>query len=61
MFTRAIFMRPDSELIWESICACAKLFVDEESTWRKSNRGRTNIFMDSIQKRHKKEDSGSFV
>ena len=54
-------MRPDSELIWESICACAKLFVDEESTWRKSNRGRTNIFMDSIQKRHKKEDSGSFV
>jgi hypothetical protein len=43
MFTRAIFIRPDSELIRESVCACAKLFVDEESTWHKSNRGRTNI------------------
>jgi hypothetical protein len=32
-------MRPDSELIRESVCACAKLFVDEESTWHKSNRG----------------------
>jgi hypothetical protein len=39
MFTRAIFIRPDSELIRESVCACAKLFVDEESTWHKSNRG----------------------
>jgi hypothetical protein len=29
MFTRAIFIRPDSELIRESVCACAKLFVDE--------------------------------
>ena len=41
MFTSAIFIRPDSELIRESVCACAKLFVDEESTWNKSNRGRT--------------------
>jgi hypothetical protein len=24
MFTRAIFIRPDSELIRESVCACAK-------------------------------------
>ena len=47
MFTRAIFIRPDSELIQESVCACAKLFVDEESTWHKSNRGRTNTLMDS--------------
>jgi hypothetical protein len=39
MFTHAIFIQPDSELIRESICACAKLFVDEESTWHKSNRG----------------------
>jgi hypothetical protein len=23
----------------DSVCACAKLFVDEESTWHKSNRG----------------------
>jgi hypothetical protein len=32
---------PDSELIQESVCACAKLFVDdhEESTWHKSNHG----------------------
>jgi hypothetical protein len=44
MFTCTIFIRPDSELIWESICTCAKLFVDEESTWHKSNRGRTNTF-----------------
>ena len=39
MFTRAISIRPDSELIRESVCACAKLFVGEESTWHKSNRG----------------------
>ena len=38
MFTRAIFIWPD-ELIRESVCACAKLFVDEESTWHKLNRG----------------------
>ena len=31
MFTRAIFIRPDSELIRESVCACVKLFVDEET------------------------------
>jgi hypothetical protein len=31
MFTHAIFIRPDSELIRESVCACAKLFVDEET------------------------------
>jgi hypothetical protein len=29
MFTRAIFIRLDSELIRESVCACAKLFVGE--------------------------------
>jgi hypothetical protein len=29
MFTRTIFIRPDSELIRESVCSCAKLFVDE--------------------------------
>jgi hypothetical protein len=39
MFTRALFIRPDSELIRDSLCSCAKLFVDEESTWHKSNRG----------------------
>ena len=61
MFTRAIFIRPDSELIRQSVCACAKLFVDEESTWHKSNCGKTNTLMDSIRKRHKKEDSASFV
>jgi hypothetical protein len=31
MFTRAIFIRPDNELIRESVCACAKLFVDDET------------------------------
>ena len=61
MFTRAIFIRPDSELIRESICACVKLFVDEESTWHKSNRGKKKTLTDSIRKRHKKEDSASFA
>ena len=31
MFTRAIFVRPDSELIREGVCVCAKLFVDEKN------------------------------
>ena len=31
MLTRAIFILPDSELIRESVCTCAKLFVDEEN------------------------------
>jgi hypothetical protein len=31
MLTRPIFIRPDSELIRESVYACAKLFVDEEN------------------------------
>ena len=31
MLTHPIFIRPDSELIRASICACAKLFVDEEN------------------------------
>ena len=61
MYSHAIFIQPDSELIRESICTCAKLFVDEESTWHKSNRGRTNTLTDSIRKQHKKEDSASFV
>jgi hypothetical protein len=39
MLTCAIFIRPDSEFIRESVCAYAKLFVDEDSTWHKSNRG----------------------
>ena len=44
MFTRAIFVRPDSELIRESVCAYAKLFVDEENvgcaqieSWKNKN------------------------
>jgi hypothetical protein len=31
IFTRTIFVRPDSELIRESVYTCAKLFVDEET------------------------------
>ena len=60
MLTRAIFIRPDSELIRESVCACAKLFVDEENVL-KSNRGRTKTLTDSTRKRHKKKDLASFV
>jgi len=44
MLTRAIFIRPDSELIRESVCASAKLFVDEENvgcakieSWKNKN------------------------
>ena len=50
MFTCAIFIRPDSELIRESICACVKLFVEEESTWHKSDRGRTKTLTDFYTK-----------
>ena len=45
MLTRPIFIRPaDSEFIRESVCACAKLFVDEENvgcakieSWKNKN------------------------
>ena len=51
MLIRPIFMRPDSELIRESVCACAKLFVDEEmKDVQKSNSGRTNTLTDSTRK-----------
>ena len=46
MLTCPIFIRPDSELIRESVCACAKLFVDEENvgcakikSWKNKNIG----------------------
>ena len=53
MLTRAIFIRPDSEFIRESVCACAKLFVDEENVLN-MNRGRTKTLTDSIRKRQRK-------
>ena len=44
MLIRAILIRPDSELIRKSICACAKLFVDDENvhmaqieSWKSKN------------------------
>jgi nitrogen regulatory protein PII-like uncharacterized protein len=44
MLTHPIFIRPDRELIRESVCACAKLFVDEENvgcakieSWKNKN------------------------
>jgi hypothetical protein len=63
MLTRAIFIRPDSELIRESacrMCEFVKLFVDEEHVL-KSNCGRTKTLTDFTRKRHKKEDLASFV
>jgi hypothetical protein len=48
MFTRAIFIRLDSELIRESVCACAKLFVDEESTWHLWIGSWTNKHIDGF-------------
>ena len=48
MFTRAIFMRPDSELIRKSVCACANcLLMTTMCIWHKSNRGRTKTLTDS--------------
>ena len=44
MLTHPIFIRPDSELIRESVYACAKLFVDVENvgcakikSWKNKN------------------------
>jgi hypothetical protein len=44
MLTSSICIRPDSELIRENVCACAKLFVDEENvgcakieSWKNKN------------------------
>jgi hypothetical protein len=34
MLTCPIFIRPNSELIRESVFACSKLFVDEENVGR---------------------------
>jgi hypothetical protein len=63
MLTRAIFIRPDGEIIRESVCACASLLnclLIEEHVL-KSNGGSTKTLTDSIRKRHKKEDLASFV
>ena len=59
MLIRAIFIRPDGELIRESVCACVNLincWLIEEHVL-KSNRGSTRTLTDSTRKQHKKEDS----
>jgi hypothetical protein len=62
MFTRAIIIRPDSELIRESVCACAKLFVDEENVhMAQIESWKSKTLTDSTRKRHKKEESVRFV
>ena len=55
MFTRTIFIRPDSELIRESVCTCAKLFVDEGNvhmaqvkSWK--NKNIDGFYMKTTQK-----------
>ena len=50
ILTRAIFIRSDSELIWESICPCAKLFVDDE-----------HVHMAQIESRKKKNIDGFYT
>jgi hypothetical protein len=53
-----IFIRPDSEFNRESVCACAKLIVDEEAHGTLNRIVELNeTLSDSIRKRHKKEDS----
>jgi murein L,D-transpeptidase YafK len=49
MFTHTIFIRPDSEFIRESVCACAKLFVDEESTWHKKTDMKFIILVSNLK------------
>ena len=62
MLTHAIFIRPDRELIRESACACAKLFVDEENVYMAQIKSwKKKTLTDYTRKRHKKEDSASFV
>ena len=48
---------------WTRSGKCLRMceIVDEESAWHKSNRGKMKTLTDSIWKRHKKEDSASFV
>jgi hypothetical protein len=49
---------PDSEFIGESVCACAKLIVDEEAHGTLNRIVELNkTLTDYIRKRHKKEDS----
>ena len=55
MFTRTIFIQPDSDLIWESVCTYAKLFVDEGNvhmaqveSWKNKNIDR--FYMKTTQK-----------
>ena len=51
MFTRAIFIRPDSELIRESVCACAKLFVDDGFYTKTTQKGGFSKLCVKINKR----------
>ena len=61
MLTCPIFIRPDSELIRESVFACSKLFVDEENVGRaKIESWKNKTLTDSTRKRHKKEDSAKY-
>jgi hypothetical protein len=56
-----IFIRPDSEFIRESVCACAKLIVDEEAHGTLNRIVELNkTLTDSIRKQHKKEDSALY-
>jgi hypothetical protein len=62
MFTHAIFIRPDSELIRESVCACVKLFVDEGNVHMAQDESWKNKYIDGFYaKTTQKEDSASFV
>jgi hypothetical protein len=63
MLTRAIFIRPDGEIIRESVCAYADLInclLIEEHVL-KLNRGNTRTLTDSTRKQHKKAELASFV
>jgi hypothetical protein len=48
MLTHAIFIRPDRELIRESACACAKLFVDEENVYMAQIKSWKNKNIDGL-------------
>ena len=56
-------MRPDGELIRESVCTCVNLLncLLIEEHMLKSNHGSTKMLTDSTRKRHIKDDLASFV
>jgi hypothetical protein len=50
MFTRAIFIRPDSELIRKAFAHVRNCLLMKKAHGKKLNRGRTKTLTDSVRK-----------